>query len=95
MGKENVVSVKDSMLPEIITISINKNFKRKYYEKKLLKESAEETRLNGISSIQLYVNTEDLTDIRLYENNDFKKIREVKDIRGPKEMCYEMELRIL
>lgn len=39
------------MLPEIITISTNKNFKRKHYGEKLLKESVEEMRLNGIFSI--------------------------------------------
>jgi ribosomal protein S18 acetylase RimI-like enzyme len=44
---------------------------------------------------QLYVNTENLPAIRLYEKMGFRKIKEVKDICGPKEICYEMELRIL
>jgi len=79
----------------IYSISIYKNFKGKQYGEKLLKESVKEMRLNGISSILLYVNTENLPAIRLYEKMGFRKIKEVKDICGPKEICYEMELRIL
>ena len=42
-------------------------------------------RLNGIYSILLYANTENLPAIRLYEKMGFKKIKEIKDICGPKE----------
>ncbi|AKB47388.1 GCN5-related N-acetyltransferase [Methanosarcina sp. Kolksee] len=52
-------------------------------------------RLNGISSILLYVNTENFPAIGLYEKMGFKIIKEIKDICGSKETCYEMELRIL
>lgn len=79
----------------IYSISIDKNFRRKRYGENLLKESIKEMRLNGISSILLYVNKENLPAIRLYEKMGFRKIKEIKDICGPKETCYEMELRIL
>jgi ribosomal-protein-alanine N-acetyltransferase len=79
----------------IYSISIDKNFRRKRYGENLLKESIKEMRLNGISSILLYVNKENLPAIRLYEKMGFGKIKEINDICGPKETCYEMELRIL
>jgi ribosomal-protein-alanine N-acetyltransferase len=79
----------------IYSISIDKNFRRKHYGENLLKESIKEMKLNGVSSILLYVNMENLPAIRLYEKIGFKKIKEIKDICGPKEACYEMELRIL
>lgn len=79
----------------IYSISIDNNFRRKRYGENLLKESIKEMRLNGISSILLYVNTENLPAIRLYEKMGFKKIKEIKDICGSRETCYEMELRIL
>ncbi len=79
----------------IYSISIDKNFRRKHYGENLLKESIKEMRLNGISSILLYVNMENLPAIGLYEKMGFKKIKEIKDICGSKEKCYEMELRIL
>jgi ribosomal-protein-alanine N-acetyltransferase len=79
----------------IYSISIDKNFRRKGYGEKLLKESIKEMKLNGVFSILLYVNTKNLPAIRLYEKMGFRAIAEIKDICGPKEMCYEMELRIL
>ncbi|MGB9939355.1 GNAT family N-acetyltransferase [Methanosarcina sp.] len=79
----------------IYSISVDKNFRRKGYGEKLLKESIKEMRLNGISSILLYVSTKNLPAIRLYEKIGFRTTTEIKDICGPKEICYEMELRIL
>lgn len=52
-------------------------------------------KLNGISSILLYVNTKNLPAIKLYEKMGFKRNVEIKDICGIEEMCYEMELKIL
>lgn len=61
----------------------------------MLKESIKEMRLNGVSSILLYVNTKNLPAIGLYEKIGFSKTKEIKDICGPEETCYEMELKIL
>lgn len=52
-------------------------------------------KLNGISSILLYVNTKNLPARRLYEKMGFKNTVEIKGICGSKETCYEMELIIL
>nr|WP_292381544.1 GNAT family N-acetyltransferase [Methanosarcina sp. UBA289] len=79
----------------IYSIRIDKNYRRKNYGEKLLKESIKEMKLNGISSILLYVNTKNLPAIRLYEKMGFKRNVEIKDICGTKEICYEMELKIL
>lgn len=79
----------------IYSISVDRNFRRKGYGEKLLKEGIKEMRLNGISSILLYVNTKNLPARRLYEKIGFRTTAEIKDICGPKETCYEMELRIL
>ncbi|AKB51748.1 Ribosomal-protein-S18p-alanine acetyltransferase [Methanosarcina barkeri str. Wiesmoor] len=91
-----VLSLKGFMKKSVIySISIDKNFRRKHYGENLLRESIKEMRLNGISSIFLYVNAKNLPAIRLYEKMGFRKIKEIKDICGLKETCYEMELRIL
>ena len=78
----------------IYSISVDKNFRRNGYGEKLLKESIKEMRLNGVFSILLYVNTKNLPAIKLYEKIGFITTAEIKDICGPKETCYEMELRI-
>ncbi len=78
----------------IYSISIDKNFRRKGYGEKLIKESVKEMRLNGVYSILLYVNTKNLPAVRLYEKIGFRIITEIENICGPKETCYEMELKI-
>jgi len=78
----------------IYSISIDKSFRRMGYGEKLLKESIKEMRLNGISSILLYVNTKNLPAVRLYEKIGFRVVTEIEDICGPKETCYEMELKV-
>lgn len=78
----------------IYSISIDKDFRRKGYGEKLLRESAREMGVNGITSILLYVNTKNLPAIKLYEKIGFKTTNEIKDICGLKETCYEMELKI-
>lgn len=78
----------------IYSISVDKDFRRKGYGEKLLKESIKEMRLNGISSILLYVNIKNLPAIKLYEKVGFRIITEIEGICGPKEKCYEMELTI-
>lgn len=79
----------------IYSISIDKDFRRKGYGEKLLRESTREMKLNGISSILLYVNTKNLPAIKLYEKMGFRTTNEIKDICGLKETCYEMELKVL
>jgi ribosomal-protein-alanine N-acetyltransferase len=78
----------------IYSISVDKDFRRKGCGERLLRESIKEMRLNGVSSILLYVNTKNLPAIRLYEKMGFRTTEEIKDICGLKETCYEMELRI-
>jgi [ribosomal protein S18]-alanine N-acetyltransferase len=91
-----VVSIKGFKKKSVIySISIDRSFRRKGYGEKLLKESIKEMRLNGVSSILLYVNEKNLPAKRLYEKIGFRINAEIKDICGPKEMCYEMELKIL
>jgi [ribosomal protein S18]-alanine N-acetyltransferase len=79
----------------IYSISIDKDFRRKGHGEKILKESVKEMRLNEVSSILLYVNTKNLPAIRLYEKIGFRTTAEIEDICGPKEICYEMELKLL
>ncbi len=79
----------------IYSISVDRNFRRKGFGGKLLKESIKEMRLNGVSSVPLYVNTKNLPAIHLYEKIGFRKINEIRDICGPQETCYNMELKLL
>ena len=50
----------------INSIAIDSNFRYKGFAKRLLKESIEEMKLNGISSILLYVDINNQPAIRLY-----------------------------
>lgn len=79
----------------IYSISVDRNFRRKGFGGKLLKESIKEMRLNGVSSVPLYVNTKNLPAIHLYEKIGFRKINEIRDTCGPQETCYNMELKLL
>lgn len=83
---------KQSVISEI---AIDKNSRGRGFAEKLLKESIEEMKLNGISSIFLYVGTQNRSAIGLYEKFGFRKTKEVKNICSPREMCYEMELRLV
>jgi Acetyltransferases len=90
------VSIKGFKKKSVIySISIDKSFRRKGYGEKLLKESIKEMKLNGVSSVILYVNTKNLPARKLYEKVGFKKTAKIKDICGPNETCYEMELKII
>jgi hypothetical protein len=51
-------------------------------------------RLNGISSVLLYVNAKNLSAMNLYEKTGFRITKEVKDVCGTDEKCYEMELKL-
>lgn len=78
----------------ICSIATDKNFRGKGFAERLLKESIEEMKLNGISSILLYVNINNQPAIRLYEKIGFQKISKVDNICGYKKSCYEMELKL-
>jgi len=79
----------------IAQIAIGEKFRGMGLGEELLEKSIEEMKLNGISSILLYVNVNNQPAIRLYEKIGFRKTNEVKDICGQKETCYEMKLGLV
>jgi ribosomal-protein-alanine N-acetyltransferase len=79
----------------ICSIATDRNFRGKGFADRLLRSSIEEMKVNGISSILLYVNVNNLPAIQLYEKIGFREVRQVKNICGQKERCYEMELRLV
>lgn len=79
----------------VCSISIDRNFRRKGYGEKLLKESIQEMRLNKIASVLLYVSVNNVSAIRLYEKLGFRIIKETRNICGENEICYEMELSLV
>lgn len=79
----------------VYSIAIDRNYRRRGFGEKLLKESIKEMRLNAVSSVLLYVNTKNLPAVSLYEKIGFRRINEIKDICGRGETCYEMELRLI
>jgi ribosomal-protein-alanine N-acetyltransferase len=81
---------KESVISEI---AVDKIFRGKGFAESLLKESIKEMKLNGVSSILLYVNISNTPAIRLYEKFGFRKTKEVKNLCGQGETCYEMKMR--
>lgn len=79
----------------ITEIAIDKRFREKGLAKELLEKSIEEMRLNGIKSVILYVNINNEPAIRLYEKLGFQKTKELKDICGRNEICFEMKLKLM
>ncbi|RXA21983.1 N-acetyltransferase [Methanosarcina sp. MSH10X1] len=77
----------------ISSIATDKNFRGRGFAERLLRCSIEEMKVNGISSILLYVNVNNLSAIQLYEKIGFRVIKQVENICGEKEKCYEMGLR--
>jgi ribosomal-protein-alanine N-acetyltransferase len=78
----------------ICSIATDRNFRGRGFAEKLVRSSIEEMKVNGISSILLYVNVNNFPAMQLYEKIGFREIRQVKNICGQKEKCYEMELRL-
>jgi ribosomal-protein-alanine N-acetyltransferase len=78
----------------IYSIAIDKNFREKGFGIKLLKESIEEMKLNRVSSVFLYVSTNNAPAIRLYEKMGFVIIEQIKYVCDQKENCYKMELKL-
>lgn len=79
----------------ICSISIDRNFRRKGFGEKLLKESIQEMRLNKVASVLLYVRINNISAIKLYEKLGFRISKEMKNICGENEKCYEMELSLV
>lgn len=78
----------------ISSIATDKNFRGRGFAERLLKGSIEEMKVNGISVILLYVNVNNLPAIRLYEKTGFRIIKQVENICGQNEKCYQMGLRL-
>ncbi len=79
----------------ICSIATDRNFRGRGFAGKLLESSIGEMKLNGISSILLYVNVNNPPAISLYEKTGFRTTKEVKNICGRGETCHEMELRLI
>lgn len=79
----------------ICAIATDRNYRGRGFAEGLLRESIEEMKLNGISAILLYVNTNNYPAIRLYEKMGFQKTKKLKNICGYGELCYEMELKFI
>lgn len=79
----------------VSSIATDRNFRGRGFAERLLRSSIEEMKVNGISSVLLYVNINNLPAIQLYKKIGFRKIKQVKNICGQKERCYEMELRLI
>lgn len=79
----------------VSSIATDRNFRGKGFAERLLRSSIEEMKVNGISSVLLYVNINNLPAIQLYKKIGFRKIKQVKNICGQKESCYEMELKLV
>ncbi len=78
----------------IYSVAIDRNFRRKGFGEKLLRESIKEMKLNRISSVLLYVNVNNLSAINLYRKIGFRIVKKVKDVCGIGKACYEMELKL-
>lgn len=79
----------------IYSIAIDKKYRQKGLGKRLLDHSIAEMELNGISSIYLYVDKENLPAINLYKSKGFKIVEKLNDICGKGRECYKMELRLM
>ena len=76
-------------------LAIDMNFRGEGFAERLLKESIEEMKLNGISFITLYVQINNHRAIQLYKKIGFRIITETKNICGYGEICYKMELKLI
>jgi ribosomal-protein-alanine N-acetyltransferase len=79
----------------IYSIATDNKFRGKGYGRKLLEESIKEMKLNGIDSILLYVNVKNTPAIKLYEKMGFQIIKEIENVCGKNQKCYEMELKLV
>ncbi len=90
------VSLKDFKKQCVIcSIATDRIFRGKGFAERLLNESIEEMKLNGTSSIILYVNINNQPAIQLYKKIGFREVKTVKNVCGHTEICYEMELELV
>jgi [ribosomal protein S18]-alanine N-acetyltransferase len=78
----------------VYSIAVDQKFREMGYGRKLLEESIKEMKLNGISSILLYVNINNSPAIKLYEKMGFETIKRTEGVCGREEKCYIMELKL-
>jgi len=78
----------------IYSIAIDSKFRGMGYGRKLLEETIKEMKLNGISSVLLYVNVVNTPAVKLYEKMNFQIIKEIEGVCGQHETCYLMELKL-
>lgn len=78
----------------IYSIAIDSKFRNMGFGKKLLEESMREMKLNGILSVLLYVNVNNIPATKLYRKTGFHVVKEVENICGENEKCYKMELKL-
>ena len=79
----------------ISSIAIEKGSRGKGLAEKILTHTIEEMKINNIQSILLYVNVNNLPARKLYEKIGFQTRKEIRNICGRGQMCYEMELKLI
>lgn len=79
----------------ICSIATDINFRGRGFAEGLLKSTIEEMKVNGIASILLYVNVNNFPAIQLYNKIGFRKTKQIKNICGQNEICYEMKLKLV
>jgi [ribosomal protein S18]-alanine N-acetyltransferase len=79
----------------IYSFAIDKTYRKKKYGEKLLIESIKEMKFNKISSIELYVNENNLPAIKLYEKVGFHTVEKAIDMLGQDEKYNKMELELM
>jgi len=78
----------------VYSLAIDSKFRGMGHGRKLLEESIKEMKLNGISSVLLYVNVVNTPAVKLYEKMNFQVVKEIEEICGKQEKCYLMELKL-
>jgi ribosomal-protein-alanine N-acetyltransferase len=78
----------------VYSLAIDTKFRKMGYGRILLEESIKEMRLNGISSVLLYVNVNNTPATKLYEKMGFQIIKKIEGVCGQEETCYIMELKL-
>lgn len=77
----------------LYSFTVDNRCRRQGIGVKLLQKSILEMKLNSIDTITLYVATDNIAAISLYEKVGFEIKGELLDICGPGKKCYKMEIR--
>jgi ribosomal-protein-alanine N-acetyltransferase len=78
----------------VYVIAVDGMYRRQGIGTQLLDTSIEEMRLNNIDEVRLYVNKNNRPALALYRLFGFVVVRELSNVCGPGERCYEMLLAI-